>query len=31
MDTRLVYVSIAFVVVVVLYLMKRRSRMRKDD
>jgi hypothetical protein len=31
MDERLVYVCIAFVVVVVLYLLKRRSRLRKDD
>jgi hypothetical protein len=31
MDERLLWVSIAFVVVVVLYLLKRRSRLRKDD
>jgi hypothetical protein len=31
MDDRLLWVSIAFVVVVVLYLLKRRSRLRKDD
>jgi len=31
MDDRLLWVSVAFVVVVVLYLLKRRSRLRKDD
>jgi hypothetical protein len=31
MDERLVYVCIALVIVVVLYLLKRRSRLRKDD